>query len=703
MLLLVAAFLIPLAGGQVFLETIGLTGGPLDLLNSLFGGPELPTASHLVLAVFVIGAFVRLLLSRRVVQTPNGLLSGSVAIFFAITVITTAFSPFKLLSVSILTEWLTYGFALFAVVGLAGRRDGPRAITIALFAGCVLCALRGIQEYGVNKAVDPAWRIFGGWNNPNALAAMLLVGFFLGVGLTLTEERLAALLAAIGTVFIGLALFLTQSKGGLLVLLIISVVWAALAAVLRSREPGGRAASAFRVGGIAVALLVVFAALTFGQRGARAPNGANAPTAVATSHLLNVGESADQSAGFRKLLWQTSLDLIKKNPAGYGLGSFRHESGRPGLTTQTVFAHSAYLQLAVEGSPLLLLAFLAIIGIWLWRVMRGIRTLPALQRTRLLSIVAAVAAVLAHSFIDSDIYYFGVGLSVFILIGLSLLLAADAVAPEFLFPAVRGMAAGFGGFTVAALSYFAFVQYESAIVRGEVETGKGQEALDALTTLKGLAPMDGEVWYMAAQLERTGPKAVSDAESAVDAAPSTRNLRLLARLQEDSGQIAAAETSDNRALVLDPNNLATLYQLASLQRRNGDTEACVRTLRRLIGVENTNYFKVRSLPELVPTETYLARLELAEELPDPSEKRRLLAEAVAGFREYLAKTIPKVVDSAKASPPINYAGITVPQAKETLGRAAEAATELANLDRRAGDAAGADAAGADAHAFSSAL
>jgi tetratricopeptide (TPR) repeat protein len=194
-------------------------------------------------------------------------------------------------------------------------------------------------------------------------------------------------------------------------------------------------------------------------------------------------------------------------------------------------------------------------------------------------------------------------------------------------------------------------------------------------------------------------KQIEAAKNAVENAPSTRNLRLLARLLLDNGDVAGATLMYNRALRSDPNSLTTLSQLAELYRKSGNESAYRSTLDRLLKVEDTTYFKIRSLPELVPTETYEARLQLAELTNDQAEKRRLLTGAVAGFKAYLSSTVPTVLRMAKGDPPLPYGGETVQIATEKMQRAAEAAHRLGVLDLAAGDKAGAEEAGKAEAAF----
>src|SRR5205807_7407918 len=127
--------------------------------------------------------------------------------------LSTLVSNYKMVSVTTLAEWGAYIFALLAVVAVAGREAGPKLICGALVLGCTLLALMGVVQY-ISQA-DPTWRIFGFWQEPNALAGMLILGYFAALGLGYASERLGRPLCLFASGLMGCAMALTASKGGL--------------------------------------------------------------------------------------------------------------------------------------------------------------------------------------------------------------------------------------------------------------------------------------------------------------------------------------------------------------------------------------------------------------------------------------------------------------------------------------------------------
>lgn len=692
-LLLLAAFLTPIMGGHVMVDAGVLPDGLMSSIGTLFGGPNAPFLSHALLALLVGGSLIATMLSRRVVQVPTNTLAVTIFIFAGAICATVIVSSFKAFSIPLAMEWASYGVGFFAVVGCIGRRMGPLALVAAFVAGVTIVAILGIQDYGQMRAIDPTWRISPLWNNPNAVGVIFLCGFMLALGLLLMEDRRIAFFGGLAAIVIFLATLLTQSKGAVLLIPVGLVALALFIFVPKTTVQ--RKQGLARLGGVLlVALLLAFLA----QKSSTAAGNANGGS---LSHLTNSGGSSEQSAGFRMLLWKTSAELIKHDPVGTGIGTFRYNSAKPGLATQTVFGHSVYLQLATEGSLLIPLILIVAALMWARLVFRGAKSLPPQSRALLGSVFAAVLVVLLHSWIDSDLYYYGTGLAVFMLMGVGMLLSTDSVAPEFLFPVIRRAAAGITAGVVLLLFYFGYTDVVRAEARGALQGGKPDVALATVDSLHSIAPTDGEAWYITAQASPDRQSQLAAAQKAVEFAPSTRNLRLLTRLQLMTGDLPAAMGNLNRAVGQDPNGLSTLTLAAEVRKANGDTQGYIDALKKLVAVENTSYFRVRSLPELVPTETYDARLILADATPSitPDERRKLLGEAVAGYREYLRMTVPNVQRTIQSDPTANFGGEDMGKVKEKMTRAADAAHRLAELDRSAGDSEGAAKADEDAAAF----
>ena len=661
-LVCIAAFLVPLIGGTVSTDSLALDPGYTPLMKAIFGGSEAPLLSHFVLALPICAAAAWILVSRRVVQVPMPVLSIFVIVFFAFLAISTLFSTFRFVSMASALEWSVYGIAFFVCVASVGRKTGPLYATGSLLAGCSLLALIGLFEYFVQN--DPAWRIFGTWQNPNALAGILIFGLLVGCGLTMSQRGITAIAFGACTVMNGFALAITQSKGGFLsaaiglfVLLILGLLW------LRN---GAR--PIHLLGRIAICLIAVVGILTL----LRMKPSQGAPGAATLTRVSQSSETQEQSTGFRLLLWKSAGKLIAERPLGYGIGTYRHESARPGLTTQTHLAHNSYLQLGAEAGVAGTIAFLLAVFGWLGYAFKGARNQDPAMTPLKIGVVSSVVAALAHNMVDSDLYYFGTGLVLFMLLGVGMQLNADGVTPESIQRTPRWSAFALSLLVPIGLFYFGAVEVTKAHVRAHLSRSEIESAIEGAKQLGSIAGGDGETRYLAGVLSATQTERLENFRAAAELAPTTKNLRALAREQQSDGNTGAASASFARALDRDPNNLLALKALLDLNIFLKNEEEIERVARRLVEVEKSTYFKTRALPELVPTETYFARKVLADRALTPKQKIELLEPAVEGLREYATKTVPNVVRMAEAGLP-EFAGESVESAQEKLDLGTESA------------------------------
>lgn len=668
-LVAIALGLAVLTGGYPPGSPTELASGIGALVGALWLGDAAPALSHAIPGVLACVALGIVLWRRQVVQTPSLRVWMALAAFLGIVGVSVVLSNFRMVSMQAWLEWATYVVGFCAVIATAGRDRGPIALLWTLTGATAFVAIRGLLEYAGQN--DPTWRIFSGWVNPNALAGMLLLGFFPALGLVLAGgHRLERFGAGALAVVIGLALALTQSKGGYLAMAV-----GALALLFFATFWGG-----WRRALPAIVPLLCVGVLVLGLSLRQPPESG----AGALARVAQVGATSEQSAGFRILLWKSALALAQKYPAGVGIGTFRFESSRPGLVPQTAYAHQSFMQVAAEAGALGLFLLVAALSLWLAEVLRGARALP--QRRNLLraAVLGAVTAGVAHSFIDSDLYIFGSGFVFFCLLGVGLQLAVDGSAPESLPVRLRRSAALFacGGLSLA-LSYFGVVDLLKAQSRGAFGTADADSARTLVRTLTSLAPLDGEVLAMRAAFEE-GPDRLATLKRSAAVAPSTSNYRRLARAQLEAGQTASARASLNLALRVDPNNLPALRLLLEVAHAERDEAEARRVAERTVAVEETPYFQVRALPELIPTETYFARLALANLTSDPAERVAILRPAVDGYLRYAQITYPRVTMAATGGVP--FAGETVEMAMTKLDEGRRAARELAEAARAAGQA-----------------
>lgn len=621
-----------------------------------FFGPEMAASGHAFLSLALVGLAAFLLLKRRVIQFPAPTHTLTLFVFVGCIVLSVVFSGYPLVSLGAMGEWAAYSLVAFLVVAVGGRGAGLRVILAGLLAGSTLVALRGLQEYVQNT--DASWRVFAGYVNPNIAAAACLVG--IGSALTLygDRRRLPWLLAG---VLCMCCLFLTQSKGGLLAA-------AAMGAL-------------FALGGLLnrqfLAPVAVASVLALGFLGGSALQKAQAAklnSGPAASRILNANGTQEQSSGFRQNLWRGSAKLITENPVGRGIGTYAYHSAKPGITPQTQYAHNSFLQLGVEIGIPGLLALLAVLGFWTRDLWRGRAVLNDPNRNLRYGIFAAVGGLAAHSLVDSDLHHYGIGIAFFTMIGVGYTASTDAVTPEFVAKLGRGLAAGLSA--LAALGAIFTLQTEPALANFYAKV-QGR-TVSANETVPGLT--DHRALYLEAIVASDREERIKKLGESIASGPTPRAHRALAREYAADGQSASAISALDGALALDPNNLSALALKMDTQRTNGDLAGALETARRIVAVEDTPYFKIRALPELIPLETYDARRLLVNSTKVPTEQVNLLKPALAGYAAFALRTVPQI-KSAEAGGSF-VPGFDLDDAKRGVSSGRETLAKLRQLGEK---------------------
>lgn len=662
LLICLAAFLLPILGGQVSTDLQFITPGTSGF-SLLWGSADAPLLGQLILVLLVAGAIIWGFASRRVVQIPFAMISLALIVFMAIAAFSTVFTPFKPATYIAALQFIFYAIVCFSALSLLGRGSGPRIVAISLFAGVASVAAWGILEYAQNRSIDPNWRIFSTWVNPNALAGMLLIGIFVGFGLWASCKAIdQKALVLSGVVLIGLALFLTQSKGGILAAGVGAVLLLA-AQVFFARKAEGR----FKPILVWAAAGLCIAALSF----ATTRSSVNAAPGSAP-RIAQADSTQEQSQGFRTLLWRSSIELAKMNPLGWGPGTFRYESTRPGLVPSTHLAHQGFLQLLAEMGFVGLGVFVVFLLMWLLEMFRGKPESDLGKMSLKAGVFAAVAASLAHNMVDSDLQHMGTGAGLFLLLGLGLQLSVDAVTPEVMPRPIKSILAGMIALHALLFSLLAWVDTEKSAARGLVMTRQPADLRSMLASAKSVAPFDGEIDALMATSETDQTKQIELLKSAAYLSPTMRNNRNAARafLLQDNFDSAVRYT--NLALERDPANLFALKLLLEIELKRGENDAILTAADRLIEAESTTPFQVRAIPESIPTETLYARLVKANHVTTEGTKATLAKEAIQGYAQYADKTWPLIKRGAQSDPNYRFAGDGLSEARTAFESGLEA-------------------------------
>lgn len=626
----------------------------------LSGSLEVIRLNRALCALFVFGGLALFLLTQNSPVLPKPKMQIALVSLLAVLGLSVALSPYISQGIDNWLNWALAVGAMLLALGAVGRKEGPQiALALILGAGSIV-ALKGVWEYMAIRDVEPTYRIFAGWSNPNAAAGLFLLLIPVALGLAWNLSTWHRWLAVGSAMLLTSALLLTQSKGGWLAGAIGIAAFFVLVGLWKID---------FKKGAPAVLGLLLGAALFGGL--VYGPRASGAAAGGGLARITGGGAEAEQSAGFRSLLWKTSIELAQERPYGWGVGSFRFVSGKPGLVTQTVTPHHNYLGLAAEGGILSLVAFGVAAFFWLIRVFPGAKAMTEPQNILRAGVVAGILGAGAHGMVESTFAYPGFLILFFGLLGIGLQLSADGSAPELMPKPIR-QAAVLMICVAPLIAAFWFARAESAKVAllNALETRDQTTITNALAGIQSLTGFDGEAAYMAGQYSPDPDEKLAGFLNASRKMPSSRVFRALARAQEQSGDTSGALSSLNRALEIDPSNLPALLLLMKMQEEAGEVDETKKAATRLIELEKSTVFTVRSLAELVPTETFQARLLLAKLASSQEEKNELILPAITGWGDYARLTIPKIKQFGEAGMP--YGGQSVETAKENMTMANEA-------------------------------
>ncbi len=681
---MLGAFLLPIMGGHISIEA-GRIHPDESLLAAILKGDAVPFLSHFLVSLLFFIPMTVTLFTHKISHVANLRITFWLALFGACAGVSISISSFPAVTILSILDWTMMSLAFFAVTLCCGRKQSAYPI-FGFIAGATIVAFLGIIEFRDMRVFDPGYRIFASQVSPNQAGALFASGTILTLVMSLRCERLAKLALILAAVLQSFALILTQSKGAVICLPIgVAVVILGLIAT-KAVKPGQA---------IAVLLIPILFAGFLGTTAQKAAAAQSGTTVV--SRLTNGGAETAQSAGFRKLLWLSAIDLTKQHPYGWGMGSFWYESTRPGRVTQTTLTHQTFLQVTAEASPIAsfsLGAFIIMVLVW---GLRGIRQLSQESKVLLVGVAGALSVAIAHNFIDSDMYIFGLGALVFLLCGAFTASSADSQAPEFIFALPKWAFAATAILLIPMCLSVGLAEVFRAQARGFMDVGDRQGMAAAANSAISVTFADGQAYALRALAQPNE----DDFLAAARFLPSPKSYRALADYYLSQNKIQDCFRALEKALERDPNNAAALKKYMEAAHQAGDDKIAKEKAEQLIATEKTTYFTVRSQPEFIPTQTYSARLYLASVTPDKKQKAEYLADAVKGFIQYRDVTGPVVLRDL-GDGTLAIAGEDKGTLRVNYTMALDACKQLATLQREAGLSFGFDPA-AEADKFAAAL
>ena len=346
-----------IAFGFVLLTFSNLAAGLA--LFAMFSFLELLPGTGAVVSVGKIGGVLLALAWMAVIATRPDAKSDFFAVHPGMTAVVGAFLGWALLSATwaespgaALGSFGRYLLnALLFLIVFTAVRNRKQAVWVAaaLLVGAVAASVYGLAVGG-----NYGDRLSGGGNDPDGIAAALVVGlaFSAGIAANLKGKPGLRLATAGAAAMCVLGIFFTASRGGLVALAVALVA----AMILGGRWRGRIAVGAVIVTTVAVYYFAALASHQTKERITQAPTG-----------------SAKMKEG-RTTLWKVGERMAKANfVKGVGAGNFRNSSvhyllepGAVGRSDQVIskplVAHNIYLEILSEEGVIGLSLFLMIAG-----------------------------------------------------------------------------------------------------------------------------------------------------------------------------------------------------------------------------------------------------------------------------------------------------------------------------------------------------
>lgn len=622
-------------------------------LAPIIGGgfDELPTA---LIELLVLASAVILIYREHKLHLPRlpSLVSG--VVFFVLVCVSSLFTENWYATVKSLLYVSCLLLSYCAAVVLFKSDEWAAVAVWATVATALGISLFGIRDYAIgtggganfwNALVHgkELWRLFGTFVNPSFFAGYLVLTIPISLGAYLCSARLVgSFIAGLGVVLELAALLLTGTKLAALALAVAMLIMFTLIFIRRLLDKR-RLVRLIIIAIILVPCIVVFSApLKERVREAEA------------------GGAQVHSTKFRLYVWRSTLEMIRDHPlVGLGPGTFEFAYPRYAIAGPTKHAHQLYLQVGAEvGLPALVVFIIALLAIvkGYFDTLRHDRVGVDLEQQskanksnqpigcaygfaewRLLEcgLFSAFVGCCVRNLADSDWLAIGIALPTAIMTGL-LGRRSGKMYPNLSFGRqIRGISLGIILiFALMAVSiglgdYKAPDEQIRIYPTADVESWRDRYHWAVL--VNPLNPQFRREYAKCLVLADAPDAQLAEKQLAVAiriAPTDAANYFVRGLLAQFTGNPREAIRWFKQALRFNPNSTQIVYQLALTYKELDDTKGYESALRRLIEIEESDYERVKGVPELVDINYVYAHMYFGEKFLS----ERKYAQAAAEFR-----------------------------------------------------------------------
>lgn len=379
---------------------------------AVFVAPLIPFSS-MPLAGVCIWTLISLMIksvTERGFKWKRDSIGSALILFLFVLLVSCVFSFARSASLTVWAMYFVFIMFYFAIINTITTRDRLYGLLRLFVISGALVALYGVMQYVFGWTTTNAWidetmfedetmRVFSTLANPNVLGEYLLlvippaaVFFLKDKANTLSKWVYLAV-----TLLLFVCLILTQSRGCWLGFILAAAIFVT-----------------FYEGRWWAFLPLLLCALPF-----------ILPETI-VDRISSIGNMDDSSTSYRVFIWMGALGILRHYlMGGIGMGEAAFNEVYPFFSYNAIIAphsHNTFLQLLVEGGIPALVAFLAVIFVFLRGVHRTykLRRKKSLCSTMLLALGAGVCGFLFQSLFDYTFYNYRVMAVFFMVIGIAM-------------------------------------------------------------------------------------------------------------------------------------------------------------------------------------------------------------------------------------------------------------------------------------------
>lgn len=670
---LIVIALAPWLGGSVAYSVGAVPSS--EWFSVAFFDRSFPSIQHAFLGILILISGICVVLKKRILLLPNPWIFGALVIFWVLSGTSFFVSENRYASLQEFTRVSVFAATYLICIATLGRVSLVALGLSVLGVSVALVGLMGISEFIETSRSVPNWRIFAGWQNPNAAAGLFAITLPIVCSFAMaTHYRPYQILSMLSVAVIGSALLLTASKGGLLS----AVIGVSTVGIITMFQTSKRRVVFLRYGLCIASIVFLFSLVSVVAK-------ISQPGAQAAGRLAAATQEVEQSAGYRLQLWKDTVDMAVQNATtGVGIGTYQLNIRRYSSLQPPVLAHNTYLQMASESGLVACAAFVFFIAAVLRFAIKKHPASGTFHNLLRIGLLGALVAGSANMFIESSLSFLGFSILFAFLLACSSLVSFDGAIADrapFRFPSF--MVSALAAIFILFLMLSAYSDIKIANAQHLAQRGLLESAITELNSAKSLTPLNPEPLAQLARiytLQKKYDNARSHYLEAISRSQNSNFYVALAKIYALQNEYHLSNNAFLSAIERDPANPALVEQYLNFLKDRSDPKA-TDIAKRLVAMETSPYVTLNPLPQFIPTSFVSARIYLADKAKQTNNTQSELEHLLAAFNilaNYREKTYVQLKNIVGEDPE----RLDFVIAGESMRKADEKFAELQNIANR---------------------